>query len=303
MIETRDSSRPFTLPRIALDLAFAIGLTVVTWGSAFPAIRAGLVAYTPEHLALLRYLIASFVLIVYALLTRMPLPQLRDVPALMLLGFLGLTFYNVALNAGSKGVSAGTASLIIVSAPIFVALLARLFLNERFTKLGWMGIALCFCGVAVIAITNGEGLRFSPSALLVLAAAFAQSLYSTGQKPLLKRYTPVQLATYAICAGTLFLLVFTGGLIAEIEAAPLNATLAVVYTGIFPGAIGYISWSWVLSQLPAARAASFLYLIPAVAILVAWLWLGEMPKLLTLLGGALVLAGVIIVNTRGKQPK
>ncbi|HEX2623537.1 MAG TPA: EamA family transporter [Phototrophicaceae bacterium] len=291
----------FTIGGLDLRIVAGIALTVIPWASAFPAIRVGLQAYTPEHLALLRYLTASFVLLMYALATRMPLPDRNHIPRIAALGFVGLTFYNVALNAGEQGISAGAASLIIASAPIFVALLARTFLKERFTVWAWVGIAICVIGVSVIVSGAGEGLRFSPLALLVLAAAFAQSTYTVGQKPLLKRYSPIQFTTYAIWAGTLFLLVFSPGLPAEIAAAPLKSTLAIVYMGIFPGAIGYIAWAYVLSRLPASRAGSFLYLVPAIAILIAWLWLGEVPTLFALLGGALVLTGVIIVNTRGRR--
>lgn len=78
-------------------------------------------------------------------------------------------------------------------------------------------------------------------------------------------------------------------------------TLATIYLGIFPGALGYVSWAYVLSRLPASTAASFLYLVPVVAIGIAWIWLGELPTFLVVVGGAFVLAGVILVNTRGRK--
>lgn len=132
--------------------------------------------------------------------------------------------------------------------------------------------------------------------LLVLLAAFLQSLYFVLQKPYLKRYRPFEFTTYAIWAGTLGLLVFWPGLPAEIGAAPPEATLAAVYLGIFPAALAYVTWAYVLARFPASRAASFLYLVPGVATLIAWLWLGEVPGWLALFGGVIALAGVIIVN-------
>jgi drug/metabolite transporter (DMT)-like permease len=90
-------------------------------------------------------------------------------------------------------------------------------------------------------------------------------------------------------------------LLEELRTAPLHVTLAATYLGIFPGVLGYVSWAYALSRLPASTAASFLYLVPIVASGIAWVWLGEVPVPFALLGGVFVLAGVILVNTRGRK--
>ncbi len=277
-----------------------MGLTLLFWASAFAAIRAGLTAYTPGQLALLRFLIASLVLAVYAALTRMRLPAKRDLPAMLLMGFLGITVYHVALNYGETTVVAGTASLLIASCPAFTALLATLFLGERLRLWGWLGIGTSFAGVALIALSEGKGVRLDPAALLILLAALATSLYFVVQRHYLKKYGAFQLTAYSIWAGTLLMLVFLPGLAQAVERAPLTATLALVYLGIFPAALAYVAWTHVLSRLPASVAGSFLYLSPVLAILIAWLWLREMPSVLSLTGGAIALAGVVLVNTLGR---
>jgi len=279
---------------------FAIA-TVALWASAFPAIRVGLTAFSPFHVALIRYLVASSVLLVHAILTRMPLPRRADLPALALAGFGGFALYNSFLNWGEVTVPAATASFIVASAPIFMALFAMRFLREKLRVFGWVGIAISFLGVSVIAFSGGAGLRLEPGALLVLIAALAQSMYSVGQKPLLKRYTPVQFTSYAIWFGTLLLLVFTPGVIAELQLAPPDAVTTLLYLGVFPGAIGYITWASVLSQLPASTAASFLYMVPAFALVIAWVWLGEVPNAAAIIGGMLIICGVVIVNTLGRH--
>ena len=96
------------------------------------------------------------------------------------------------------------------------------------------------------------------------------------------------------------MLVFLPGLAGAVRRAPLGATLSVVYLGIFPGAIAYSTWTYALSRMPASRLATSLYVSPVLAIAIAWLWIGELPKLLSLAGGAVTLAGVVLTNAKGK---
>ncbi|MDR3577427.1 MAG: EamA family transporter [Anaerolineaceae bacterium] len=276
-------------------------LTIVLWASAFAGVRAGLVSYTPENIALLRYLTASIVLVIYAVLIKMPLPHRQDLPGLFGTGLAGFTIYNLALNYGEQRIEAGTASLLVAAAPVFVALLAGIFFGERLRLWAWLGILLSFVGVAIISIKPAGGLQLSLYALFVLLAALSIASYTVGQKPFLKRYTPLQFVTYSIWSGTVFLLIFTPGLIRQMQTARLSASLAVVYMGIFPGVIGYIGWSYVLARLPAGRAGSFMYVTPLAATLIAWLWLGELPGISALIGGSFIIAGVVVVNVLGRR--
>lgn len=286
---------------IGLRTYIAAGLTVVLWASAFPGIRAAIHSYTPAHVALIRYATASIALAVYAGFVRIRLPRLRDIPAFALLGLVGIAYYNVALNGGEVHVPSAEASFIVAAAPIFMAIEAILFLRERLRPWGWLGIIVCFAGISIITLSRNAGLHLDGWSFLVLSAAVAQSLYSVGQKFLLARYTALECTAYAIWLGTVLLLVFTPGLFGAIRTAPLDATLAALYLGIFPGALAYVTWAYALSRLPASTAGSFLYLVPIVASGIAWLWLGEVPAVLALGGGLLVLVGVILVNTRGRD--
>jgi drug/metabolite transporter (DMT)-like permease len=289
-----------TQRRLALA---AFAFSALVWGSAFAGIRAGLAAYTPVQIALLRFSVASLVLGLIALVRGLPMPRLKDLPGLALIGLLGITLYNVAIGQAQRSLTSGTTSFLVASAPIWMALLGSLVFKERLGLKGWAGILLSFLGVTLIALGSKSGLRFQPAALLALAAALCQSLLFLGQKPFLKRYSPLQVTTYAIWAGTLFLLPFGGGLLAAMARAPLATSDAVVYLGIFPGALGYLTWSYGLARLPAATAGSFLYLVPPIALGLGWLAFREVPAGLALQGGALVLIGVALVNTRLKAAK
>ncbi|MGQ9553330.1 MAG: DMT family transporter [Anaerolineae bacterium] len=280
--------------------AIAVATTLLLWASAFAGIRAALKSYSPGHLALLRFLVASAVLAAYAILTHMHLPERRDLPGIALMGFLGITVYHLALNYGEVSVSAGSASFIVNAAPIFTAVFATAFLGERLKLWGWAGIAVSFTGVSLIALGEGEGLHFNSGAMLILVAALATSLYFILQKRLLRKYQALALTTYGIWFGTAIMLVLSPGLPAAVRSAPLPATGAIVYLGLFPAAVAYVTWAYALSRGPASKAASFLFLTPLLATTIAWFWLGEKPTWLALLGGLMALTGVILVNTHGR---
>lgn len=288
----------------------AIAITLVLWASAFAGIRAGMRiqpdgtlgvgGYGPGQVALLRFGTASIVLALYALATRMRLPKREDLGRIALAGVLGITIYHVALNYGEVTVESGAASLIIAAGPVFTALLSAAFLRERLSFLGWVGIGIAFAGVAVISVSGSRGLEFSPGALLLLLSAVVTAAYFIVSKPGLKKYSAIEYTAYAIWAGTLPMLVFLPGLMKQMPVAEPSATIAIVYLGIFPAAIAYVLWSYALARMSASLLSTFLYLSPVLAMGIAWVWLGELPTWLTLVGGLVAILGVVIVQTKGK---
>jgi drug/metabolite transporter (DMT)-like permease/GNAT superfamily N-acetyltransferase len=278
--------------------------TVLVWSSAFTAVSM-IVApgggYGPGQLVLFRFLVASATMAIVAVARRQRLPRREDVGHIMLAALFGITTYQLAFTFGETGVSAGASALIIASGPIWTALLAVAFLGERLNKYGWAGVALAFAGVSAISFGEGTGgFAFQPMAAVTLVAALATATYFVLSKKPLRSYSALEFTSYVIWFGTVPMLVFLPGLVQQLPAAPAWATATIVYLGVFPGALAYALWSYALSGMPASTTASFLYAQPVLASLVAWVVQKAVPSTVTMIGGTLALAGVVIVQTKGR---
>lgn len=271
------------------------GVTVVLWASSFPAIRLALRGYGPLELAALRYVVASAVLAV-VMLARARTRRLVRPPLVrtLLLGASGFTVYNVALNLGEQTVTAGAASLLVQVVPLFTALLAAMFLSEAMTGHLVAGLVVSFVGTSLIALGEGGSVRFDPGALLVLLAALSQATYFVLQKPALQTHDALELTAWAVWAGTLLMLPAAPSAVGQVEGAPTAATVAMVYLGVFPGAVAYVTWAQALARSPAAQLAALLYAVPVVALVLSFVLLGEVPSVLTVVGGLIALAGVAV---------
>lgn len=281
--------------------AGTVGLIVVTvlaWASAFPAIRAGLVDYGPLELGAARFALAAVPAAIYLLVTRPPLPARGELWRFAFGGAFFVALYTVLLNFGELTVTAGAASFIINVAPIITAILATIFLAERFTLRGWLGTALSFGGIGLIAVGEGDGLRLDLGALLILGAALCAALTTIVQKPLFKRHAPLGVSAWNMVIGALCLAPGLPSALAQTAAASPSGLAAALYLGLVPSLLAYATWTVVLSRLPASRAINFMFAVPPTATLMGFLALGEIPTTLGIIGGLLALAGVVLVNVK-----
>jgi len=293
-----------TSQRLDGRTAAAAGVAIVIWSSAFAAIAYGLKAFTPAELSLLRFLIASAVLIVPVALGAIRLPPLRDWPAIMLLGFAGITLYQLTLGYALTRMSVGAAAVVIALAPGVTAALAAFRLGERISRSTLIGLAISFGGVVLITVGSGRDLKFEPMTLLALVAVLATSFYFVWQKPLLARTSTAGFTVASIFAGTLGLIPFGLDLPAKIATVSHAQLWSAAYLGIAPTIFGYFLWNFALSRAPAAKVSSFMYVQPLVASVIAWAWLGQVPTMLTAVGGVLAIGGVVLTvgSTRRAAP-
>ncbi|MCD5346755.1 DMT family transporter [Agromyces sp. S2-1-8] len=270
----------------------AMLVVLVLWASAFIAIRFVGDALSPGPLALGRQLVGTAALVAVALVRRPPLPRGRSLALVALYGVLWFAGYTLVLNLAERHLDAGTAAMLVNVAPLIVAVAAGVFLKEGFPRSLVVGMLVAFAGVVLIA-TGGVGNHADP--LGVVLGLLAALLYALGvlvQKVAL-RDTDALSATWVGCAiGAAALLPFLPQTVVEVGAAPAPAVWAMVYLGVFPSAVAFLLWAYVLKRSPAGVTASATLAVPAIVVLLGWLLLGELPTVLGMVGGALCLIGV-----------
>jgi drug/metabolite transporter (DMT)-like permease len=277
----------------------AIGVTLVLWASAFVAIRHLGHEVTPGALSLGRLLIAALVLT--ALLARAPRSRFTRYEMVLLLG-CGIAWfgiYNLALNDSERRIDAATAAMVVQVGPILIALLAALFLGERLT--GWLllGMAVAFGGVVVIgSAMRGDGGSDLDGVLLALLAAATYAIGVVCQKVLLRRLSGLEVTCYACWIGAVVCLPWIGDLGVVVREGTAETLALIAYLGVFPTAIAFSTWAFALRHTDAGKLALTTFLVPAIATVMAWALLDEVPPALAFVGGALCVAGVLVTRVR-----
>ncbi len=270
---------------------------MILWASAFVGIRAAGEDLSPGALSLGRLAVGSALLGVFVLLQRGRLPGRRDWPGIVACGVLWFGLYNLALNAAEQRVDAGTAAMLVNIGPILIALLAGWLLREGFPRALVAGCAVAFAGAVVIGLATSErGVGASWGAVLCVAAAAFYAGGVVAQKPLLSRASALHVTWLAATVGLVVCLPFAATLADEVGDADASSIAWMVYLGVFPTAIGFLTWAYALSRTTAGRMGATTYLVPPIAILVGWALLGESPEAFAFLGGALCLGGVVITR-------
>jgi drug/metabolite transporter (DMT)-like permease len=140
----------------------------------------------------------------------------------------------------------------------------------------------------------------------VLLALGAAVLYAVGvllQKQALRDVDPFTATWLGCVAGVVVCLPFAPTLVSEVSSAPLAATAGIVYMGLFPTAVAFATWAYALAHTSAGKLSSSSYVVPALAVLMSWTMLGEVPTALALLGGALCLVGVTLTRLPARRAR
>lgn len=276
---------------------------VLVWGLNFSVVKAALAHIPPLGFNALRFPLASLtVWLVLRRLGSIPLPRREDVRRVIVLGLLGNVVYQVAFIVGLDRTRAGNASLLLATSPIMTALLSAAAGHERVRPRVWGGVVATVVGMALVVLGGHEGVAIGLDTLagdlILVGAALAWSLYTVGAKPLINRYGPVPVTAWTLWTGSLALVPLGSLDLVGLgwSAVPGVAWAGVAFAGIFGIALAYLLWYQGVRYIGNTRTAIYSNLVPVLAILIAWLWLGEVPSVGQIVGAVVIIGGVMLAQ-------
>jgi drug/metabolite transporter (DMT)-like permease len=278
---------------------------MVLWAANFIVVKSAVAVLPPVGFTFLRFIIASATLL---LLLRwregsIGLPR-RDLLAICALGAIGFGLYQILWTTGLTTVPAGDSALLIASTPVLVAILAVAARSDVLTPAKLVGAIVSFVGVGAV-IASGPGLSLGASLggeAITLLAAGCWSLYMAFGAPFLGRYTHLRATAWATVAGTIVLAPIAASQLATVSTFELTPGVlgAVLYSGFLAAGISNVVVQNGIRVVGPTRTAAYQFLVPALAVVLAAIFLAEPIRPGQVVGGLVIIAGVLI--TRGGLP-
>ena len=289
-------------------------LMIVIWGSNFSVVKYALRDFPEISFNALRLIIASAVFMAALAIGRArsnaglrpPEPPITwpEWRSLIGLGIVGTGFYQLLFLAGVARTSVANSSLIFGCTPVAVAIMSSLAGHDRLTAARWAGAALSFTGIYTLVGLRAEisSATFAGDAM-IFGAMLCWSLYSVAAQPLLKRHSPLVVTGWAMTSGTAVYLVFAVIPMLRTDWSAISTTSWILMTAsaLLALAFSYIVWYTAVQRIGSSRTAIYSNLTPIVAMIVAFLWLGEPITRIQMLGAALILSGIALTRVAGRS--
>lgn len=281
-------------------------LMALIWGVNFIVVKVGTRLMTPLAFNGARVVIAAVVLSAITLTMREHWPARRDMVRLLALGVLGNGLYQVFFIEGIARTRAGTAALVLAAAPAFMAIIGRLLGVERVTRRKVIGIAASLLGMALVVFGSAKpavgatgDVATLGGNLLVLTACLCWSAYTVLLKPYTERVSGIPLSAVTMIGGAIPLLAVSSVEIARTPwpSLPAGAWGALLYSGLLALGVAYLFWYRGVRVIGPTRTGMYSNLQPVVALIVAWLALGETPTVVQILGAVAIMAGILLTRT------
>jgi drug/metabolite transporter (DMT)-like permease len=276
---------------------------VSVWGASFVATKIALKEVAPVALVWTRFALGVPVLGLFVLARRQFRPVgRRDLAYFLLLGFIGITFHQWLQSNALVTSEATTTGWIVASTPLFIAILGRVFLGERLRPAAIAGILLASLGVLLV-VARGDpraivvGRFGAPGDILILISMVNWAVFCVISRRGLASHPAALMMFYVMLLGWMLTTVlFLASGFHGVGHLSSSGLWAVLFLGVACSGVAYVFWYDALERLPASQAGAFFYLEPLVTVAVAACLLGERLRLGIMVGGAIILFGVWLVN-------
>lgn len=277
-------------------------LTIIMWGISFISIKITLNVFPPLSLAFYRFVIASIILYPIMKLVA-PKEKLlkKDIPLMSVAAIIGITIYFFFENNGILRISASAASVIIAFMPAVAVFGEIVFLKKPPKLIAVMGIILSIFGVYLVIggdIATGGSLS---GYFYMLGAAISFSIYLVITKPLFDTYSDITVSFYQSLFGCIAFIPFLGFEKVSWGLLNTNISLHFIFLAILCSGIATYFYMYALNNLGVTISAVFMNLIPVVTFIVSYLWFGETPNGIQILGATVVILSVTIVTLNEKN--
>lgn len=278
-------------------------LTALIWGINFTAVKTLLGVFDPLALNAVRFPLAALALLVTLWATgRRVFPPRTEWGQVAALGLIGHVTFQILFIFGIDGTRTGNAALLLSTSPVAVVLISSVVGLERF-RLPILGGAFTTLAGMVILVLGGDQAVGDTGLgdLLMLGAAISWAAFMVFAQRLTARRGALEVTTWSLWAG-LPVIVLAGIpdlLRTDWSSLTPGMLLGCVYTGVFGIAVAYTLWSRSVLIIGRSRTAVYQNLVPVIALVTAWLWLGEAPLEQQVIGAVVILGGVAL--TRGSR--
>lgn len=292
----------------------ALLFVVLVWGVNYPVIKTVLEVMPPHVVNLFRFTVSAAVLGgVYAVRRHQgeaqPLGAILRAHGgkIVLLGLLGYVFYQLCFIIGVAHTTAGSAALIMAASPLWTALFSRVAGYEHLRRLAWAGLGLSLAGTALVVAAGAQGVDLAGGSLygnlLMLAGSLLWGAFTAFNTPVVRHVSPAAVTFL----GLLVALPFLMGLgVAHLGAVDWTGVtpwvwVAIVFSGGLSTGLTYVIWNQAVKDVGASSTAVYSNLVPFVALLGGVLFLQEMITPLQVAGGALIIAGLVVLRRSRRQ--
>lgn len=289
-----------SIKKSELQTTLAYIAVCIFWGSTYLAIRIGVGELPPTIFAGIRFLIAGTLMLSYAKFKGLSMPgSLSELSKISVVGIFLLVGGNGSVVWAERTVSSGIASLIIATVPLFMAIIESLSPSKtKINKKGWLGLLIGFAGVAFLVLSDWNKASVNITGMLLLIiSALSWALGSVYSKSFTSSASTISnIAIQMLAGGTCLSII--GAFLGEFQRVQITTKGlgALLYLIVFGSIIGYSCYIYILQKWPAAKAGTYAYVNPPVAVMLGAIILGEPISIKIVLATITILCGVILVQ-------